>query len=256
MKFKIDTHSHTLASGHAYSTIREMITMAEFRELEVLAITEHAPAMPGSCHEYHFANSRVLPRDYNRVFVLFGAELNIMDRSGRLDLRPTLVEELDINIASLHMHVFEDEGTRQVCTDAYVNAMKNPAIHIIGHPDDSRCLPDFETVVKVAKETDTLIEINNSSLMPSSFRIRSRENIITILELCKKYKTKVTTGSDAHVDNDVGNVVKIKEIFEVCNFPEELVVTTDVSRLIPYVNPKIAKQLIDKFAVKEVASRR
>jgi putative hydrolase len=247
MNIKIDTHTHTIASGHAYSTIHEMVAMAKHKKLDVLAITEHAPAMPGSCHEYYFANARVLPRDYNQVYVLFGAELNIMDRSGRLDLHPTTVGEMDINIASLHMHIFEDGGTRQICTDAYVNAMKNPNIHIIGHPDDSRCLPDFETVVRVAKETDTLLEINNSSLMPSSFRIRSRENIITILELCKKYKAKVTTGSDAHVDWDVGNFGKVKKIFKVCNFPEELVVTTDISKLIPYVNPEAGRQLKDKF---------
>ena len=244
MNIKIDTHSHTIASGHAYSTIREMITMAELKGLEILAITEHAPAMPGSVHDYYFANSRVLPRDYGQVFVLFGVELNILDRMGSLDLHPAYIDEMDINIASLHAHIYDDERTMDSYTGAYVNAMRNPAIHIIGHPDDSRCMPDLETVVRVAKETDTLLEINNSSLMPSSFRIRSRENVITLLELCKKYKAKVTTGSDAHIDKDVGNFQKIKEIFEVCNFPEELVVTTDARKLIPYVNPEIGKQLM------------
>ena len=250
MNIKIDTHTHTIASGHAYSTIREMITMAERKGLEVLAITEHAPAMPGSAHDYYFANSRVLPRDYGQVFVLFGVELNILDRSGQMDLYPALIDEMDINIASLHAHIYEDERTKDSYTDAYVNAMKNPAIHIIGHPDDSRCVPDLETVVKVAKETDTLLEINNSSLMPSSFRIRPRENIITLLNLCKKYKAKVTTGSDAHIDTDVGNFDKVKEIFEYCNFPEELVVTTDVKKLIPYVNPEIGRQLMMRISPK------
>ena len=244
MNIKIDTHSHSIASGHAYSTIREMVAMAERKGLEILAITEHAPGMPGSAHDYYFANARVLPRDYGQVFVLFGVELNILDRNGSLDLHPAYIDEMDINIASLHAHVFEDERSKESYTDAYVNAMKNPAIRIIGHPDDSRNLPDLETIVKVAKETDTLLEINNSSLMPSSFRVGARENVITILELCKKYKTKVTTGSDAHVDVDVGNFQKIKEIFEVCNFPEELVVTTNVKKLIPYVNPEIRKQLM------------
>ena len=243
MNIKIDTHSHSIASGHAYSTIREMVTMAERKGLDILAITEHAPGMPGSAHSYYFANARVLPRDYGQVFVLFGVELNILDSKGSLDLHSAYIDEMDISIASLHTHVFEDERSKESYTDAYVNAMKNPAIHIIGHPDDSRNLPDLETIVRVAKETDTLLEINNSSLMPSSFRVGARENIITILELCKKYKTKVTTGSDAHVDADVGNFQKIKEIFEVCNFPEELVVTTDVQKLIPYVNPKVGKQL-------------
>jgi len=236
MNIKIDTHTHTIASGHAYSTIPQMIEGATKKGLEMLAITEHGPAMPGSCHEFYFANGRVLPRDYNGITLLFGVELNILDRSGRVDLHPNTLLEMDIVIASLHIHVFEDDRTMESYTSAYVNAMRNPVIRIIGHPDDSRCMPDYETIVKVAKETDTLLEINNSSLDPNSFRIKSRENIITLLELCKKYKTKVTTGSDAHVDAHVGSFDHIYEVFQYCNFPEELVVTRDVAKIKPYLN--------------------
>ena len=48
MKIEIDTHSHTLASGHAYNTIREMAQTAAEIGLKGLAITEHAPEMPGA----------------------------------------------------------------------------------------------------------------------------------------------------------------------------------------------------------------
>ena len=48
MKILADTHSHTLASGHAYSTITEMAEAAAAKGLEVLALTEHAPKMPGT----------------------------------------------------------------------------------------------------------------------------------------------------------------------------------------------------------------
>jgi putative hydrolase len=236
MKIEVDTHTHTLASGHAYSTISQMIDSASKRGLKMLAITEHGPAMPGSCHEYYFANGRVLPRDYDGITLLFGVELNILDKTGRVDLYPRLISEMDIVIASLHMQLFEDEGTKDNYTKAYVSAMRNPDIHIIGHPDDSRCLPDYETIVKVAKETNTLLEVNNSSLEPTSFRVGARENVVTMLELCKKYKTKVTTGSDAHVDALVGGFDRVKEIFEYCNFPEELVVTTDVNKISSYLN--------------------
>lgn len=236
MNIKIDTHTHTIASGHAYSTIPQMIDVAEKKGLEMLAITEHGPAMPGSCHEFYFANGRVLPREYNGLTLLFGVELNILDRYGRVDLHPRTISEMDIVIASLHVHMFEDDRTMENYTAAYVNAMKNPAIHVIGHPDDSRSIPDYETIVQVAKETNTLLEINNSSLDPYSFRVKPRENIITLLEFCKKYKTKVTTGSDAHVDAHVGNFDHVYEIFEYCDFPEELVVTTDVAKMKPYLN--------------------
>lgn len=45
MKFVADTHAHTLASGHAYSTIREMAAAGAAKGLKALAITEHAPEM-------------------------------------------------------------------------------------------------------------------------------------------------------------------------------------------------------------------
>ena len=46
MRDILDTHTHTLASGHAYSTIREMAAAAADRGMQVLALTEHAPEMP------------------------------------------------------------------------------------------------------------------------------------------------------------------------------------------------------------------
>ena len=56
MKFAADTHAHTLASGHAYSTIKEMAAAAGARGLQALALTEHAPEMPGTCGLFYFQN--------------------------------------------------------------------------------------------------------------------------------------------------------------------------------------------------------
>lgn len=56
MKIEIDTHSHTLVSGHAYNTLREMAHMAAEKGLKGLAVTEHAPEMPGSTGLYYFQN--------------------------------------------------------------------------------------------------------------------------------------------------------------------------------------------------------
>ena len=60
MKIELDTHTHTLASGHAYNTITEMIDAAVEKGLKLLAITEHAPAMPGSCKDFYFYNLKIL----------------------------------------------------------------------------------------------------------------------------------------------------------------------------------------------------
>ena len=51
MKYQsvMDLHTHTVASGHAYCTLREMAKAASDKGLELLGITEHAPKMPGTC---------------------------------------------------------------------------------------------------------------------------------------------------------------------------------------------------------------
>ena len=79
---KMDLHTHTIASGHAYNTRNEMIAAALEKGLEILAITEHAPAMPGSCEQIYFSNYKVLPRNHGDLTVLYGAELNILDYVG------------------------------------------------------------------------------------------------------------------------------------------------------------------------------
>lgn len=46
MRFTLDTHTHTIASGHAYNTIDEMAVYAAGHGVTHLAITDHAPKMP------------------------------------------------------------------------------------------------------------------------------------------------------------------------------------------------------------------
>lgn len=236
MKFIADTHAHTLVSGHAYSTIREMAAAGAAKGLQVLALTEHAPKMPGTCHLFYFQNLDVVPREINGLRLLFGAELNILDSDGTVDLPEKLCEDLDIVIASIHPPCFKKDSTLEEVTSAYVEAMKKPYVNIIGHPDDGRFPIDYEILVKKAKETKTLLELNNSSLRPQSFRQGTRENILTMLDLCKQYEVPVTTGSDAHVDVDAGNFCNIEDILEHCSFPEELIVTTNFEKLKPYLN--------------------
>lgn len=231
MNLCIDTHSHTLASGHAYSTIREMAKAASEKGLIALAITEHAPTMPESCGNFYFSNLKVVPRMMYGVNLLLGVELNILDEEGNIDLPPSLLKSADIAIASIHTPCFQEKHGIVENTNAYIRAMQNPYIDIIGHPDDSRFPIDYERLVYAAKETGTLLEVNNSSLSPNSFREGAEENVKTMLSLCKKYQVPITTGSDAHVDIDVGNFTYITQILEICDFPEELVATTNLDKL-------------------------
>lgn len=236
MKFIADTHSHTLASGHAYSTIREMAAAAKRKGLKALALTEHAPKMPGTCGLFYFQNLDVVPRDADGVRLLMGAEVNIMGPDGAIDLPESTCRDLDIVVASIHPPCFGFGHSSEENTQAYVEVMKKPYINIIGHPDDGRFPFDYEILVKTAKETGTLLEVNNSSMRPQSSRKGTRENILTMLDLCKQYEVPVTTGSDAHVDVDAGNFVYVSEVLEYCGFPDELVVTANWENLKKYLN--------------------
>lgn len=231
MKIVLDTHSHTIASGHAYNTIREMAQMASQKGLEAISLTEHAVTMPGTCHDYYFENFHVIPREMYGVKLFLGVELNIMDENGTVDMPEKTLERMDIAIASIHPPCYKGEVSKEAITNAYMKAMENPRIHIIGHPDDARFPVDYEAIVKKAKETGTLIEINNSSLRPTSFRLGARENDKTILELCKKHQVMISLGSDAHFDLDLAAYECAMELLEECNFPEELVVNTSVKKL-------------------------
>ena len=51
MEFTLDLHTHTVASGHAYSTVQEMAKAAADKGLKLLGITEHAQGIPGTCDE-------------------------------------------------------------------------------------------------------------------------------------------------------------------------------------------------------------
>lgn len=234
MNILVDTHSHTLASGHAYNTIDEMAKAAYEKGIAILAITEHAPAMPGTCHSMYFHNLRVVGCHRHGVQLLLGSELNIIDYEGNVDMDEYTLNCLDIAIASLHIPCIKP-GTIRENTNALIQAMKNPHVKIIGHPDDARYPIDYKELVLAAKEHKVLLELNNNSLNPNGFRLNARENDILMLELCKEYQVPITLGSDAHVVDDIGNHSFSDEILKVTNFPESLIINTSVEKFMNFL---------------------
>ena len=160
------TYSH-IASGHAYSTIREMAKSASEKGLELLGITEHSMKMPGTCQLFYFENLKVVDRKMYGVELYMGAELNIMDYEGHVDMGEKTLEKMDIVIASMHIPCIKP-GTREENTNAYLEVMKNPYLHIIGHPDDARYEVDYLALVQSAKEHRVLLEVNNNSWIPGA----------------------------------------------------------------------------------------
>lgn len=227
MNIELDVHTHTIASGHAYSTIREMAKEASKKGLKLLGITEHAQGIPGTCSDIYFENLKVVPREMYGVELMLGAEINILDYNGKLSLEDRIVDKLDIRIAGIHNQCYTP-GTIEQNTNAVIEAIKNPKINIISHPDDGSCPLDYDTIVQAAKEYNTFLELNNNSINPVNRRKNARENNIHMLELCKKYNVQIIMSSDAHVDIDVCRFNFAYEILHEVNFPEELIINNSV----------------------------
>ena len=237
MNYVLDVHTHTIASGHAYNTMREMAKAASEKGLELLGITEHAMAMPGTCHEYYFQNLKMVEREMYGIELLLGSEVNILDSKGNVDLEEAIRKKLDIIIASLHIPCMKP-GTREENTQAYIETMKKPYIDIIGHPDDGRYEVDYEALVQGAREYGKVLELNNHSMDPDCNRENAVENDTIMLEYCKKYRVPVVMDSDAHFDLLIGEFDLARDLLTKLDFPEELVLNRSVDAVKKYVNRK------------------
>ena len=227
MKIELDMHTHTIASGHAFSTLQEMARAGAEKGLKLLGITEHTSGIPGTCNPIYFRNLHVVPRQMYGIELMLGAEINILDSKGNIDADEELMRRLDIRIAGIHSLCYTS-GTIEENTDGMVKVIKNPYIQIISHPGDGTALLDFEPIVLAAKEHHTLLEINSSSLKPARNKVDARENNRKILELCKKYEVPVILGSDAHISFDIANYEFLYALLQQTEFPEELIVNRSV----------------------------
>ncbi len=228
---KLDVHTHTIMSGHAYSTLQEMVTAAQQKHLDILGITEHAPGIPGTCNPIYFRNLHVVPREFDGLRLLLGAELNILDTNGTLDLNEYYYQQLDVRIAGIHILCWEG-GTIEENTRGMINAIRNPWTHIISHPGDGTAELLFEPIVIAAKESHTLLEINNSSLNPRRNKGTALKNNLEILRLCKQYEVPVILSSDAHISYDIANYCFIWPLLQETEFPDELIVNYDTERFL------------------------
>ena len=200
-KVLLDAHTHTVASGHAYSSLQEMAKAAADMGLEVLGITEHGPSVPGTCPTLYFKNMFVVPRQMYGIRLLMGCEINILDTKGSLDLTDEQIDWLDIAIAGVHAAWYQ-AGTKE---------------------GDGSCELDFEPLVLAAKEAHTLLEVNNHSLAPQRHKTVAKDNNLEILRLCKKYEVPTILGSDAHISFQIADYERLYPLLAETEFPDELI---------------------------------
>ena len=236
MKTLLDVHTHTIASGHAYSSLQEMTLAAKEKGLEILGITEHGPHIPGTCDPIYFRNLHCVPRQLYGIKLMLGAELNILNTQGDIDLDEDYWRILDIRIAGIHSLCWQG-GTKEENTQGVINAIRNPFVQIISHPGDGTAELDFEALMKVSKETHTLLEINNHSMAPIRHKTVAAPNNLELLELAKKYEAPVIFGSDAHFSAMIADYSNIMPLVEKAEFPEELVLNYQPEKFMAYLKP-------------------
>lgn len=226
-------HSHTIASGHAYSTVNELAAAAAEKGLRAIAITDHGPALPGGPHLYHFGAMRFIPSEINGIRIFLGCEANIVSADGSIDIPENYLQRLDFVMAGFHeLCGFDSKGTVSN-TRAMINAMRNPAINAISHPGNPAFPVNYEAIAEAASETSTALEINNSSF--SFSRCGSRPNCENLAKEIKRFNSPVVVGSDSHIAQNIGMFSDALHVITHAEIDEKQVINSSMERLLKFL---------------------
>lgn len=242
MDIVADLHTHTVASGHAYCTIQELAAAAKEKGIEILAMTDHGPAMPGGPHPYHFGNLKVLPEKISGVEILKGIEANIIDSRGTLDLPINELAKLDLVLAGFHNYTGYSPGTKKENTETLLKAIRNPLVDIIVHPGNPEYEIQIEPVVEAARENDTLLEINNSSYHS---RPGSRSNCLKIAAQLQEADVPIVMGTDTHYADQIGEFTEALRILDEAGVRKTNILNASREKLEQFINKK--QQIKQKY---------
>ena len=233
MELKVDTHTHTYASGHAYSTLIENAKSAKQNGLAMFCTTDHSESMPGAPHYWFFSNQRVLPRFIEGVAIIRGVESNIMNTQGEIDIHPSVDKNLDWVIASFHEPVFRPSDSA-AHTEALLNVIKGGRVDALGHLGNPNFDFDFEAVIQCAVEHNVAIEINNTTLKGNS-RVGSVDRCYEIARIAKAKGAFITSGSDAHFCNDVGGLDLVSSLLDKVGIDLNKVITHSPQQFLSFL---------------------
>ena len=233
MELKVDTHTHTYASGHAYSTLIENAKSAKQNGLSMFCTTDHSELMPGAPHYWFFSNQRVLPRFIEGVAIIRGVESNIMNTQGEIDIHPSVDKNLDWVIASFHEPVFRPSDSA-AHTEALLNVIKGGRVDALGHLGNPNFDFDFEAVIQCAAEHNVAIEINNTTLKGNS-RVGSVDRCYEIARIAKAKGAFITSGSDAHFCNDVGGLDLVSALLDEVGIDSTKVITHSPQQFLSFL---------------------
>ena len=193
-----DVHMHTIKTD-GKNTIEEMAEAARERGYEYMAITDHSKnlAMANGLDDKraveHIARIRAVDKNLKgKIRVLAGIEVDILG-DGSLDLSDSVLEQMDIVIASVHSH-FNLEAAEM--TDRLLKAVGNRNVSILGHPTGRQLLRrdaypfDMEAVLDAAKKNGVAMELNS---YPERLDLNDRH-----LRMAKERGVKIVINTDSH----------------------------------------------------------
>jgi len=198
---KGDLHCHSDWDG-GENTIEEMAEAAQNMGYEYIGIADHTKFLriEHGLDEKSLALQRKEIDKINFKFqisnlkfkILQGCEANILN-DGSLDIKDEALEKLDFVIAGVHSSF---KITKNEMTERIIKAMKNPNVDIISHPT-GRILKrrdeyqiDFDEILKVAKETGTILEINS---YPERLDLNDKN-----IRRAKEFGVKMIINTDSH----------------------------------------------------------
>ena len=233
IKLIADLHIHTVSSGHAYSTIEEYVSAAKKKGIKAIAITDHGPAMPGGAPLYHFSNMKMIPDHLNGVRILRGAEVNVINGQGDLDLPDQVLYDLDFAMVAIHPKCGYEGSGEEANTKALLKALEHPKIKVIAHPGNPMYPIDYQKVIPIAKQKGILIELNNSSLTIS--RKGSFDRCFEIARFVKSIGWKVVLGSDAHISTMLGDLDAALKMAMDAGLTKDDIINTSIKMIERYL---------------------
>ncbi len=197
-----DVHMHTVTTD-GRNTIEEMAEAARARGYQYMAITDHsknlamANGLDDKRAEEHVRVIRSVDKETQGIRIFAGIEVDIL-AAGELDLSDSVLEQMDVVIASVHSH-FQQEPERM--TDRLLRAVENPNVSILGHPTGRLLLRreaykfDLEKVLKAAAKHRVAMELNAA---PERLDLSDLN-----LRLAREHRVKVVINTDAHHTSDL-----------------------------------------------------
>ena len=224
-----DVHMHSILSGHAFGTVRELAFEAAARNMQLIGVTEHGPGIPGTCDVIYFRNIIDAPRTLYGVEMLYGSEVNVLN-SGTVDLDQRHLECLDYAVAGIHGLCYEDVG-KVKNTDNVIRCMEIGKVKFISHPDADNYPMDYPALVQGAKEYGVALEVNNSSLRKPKLRPGCVKNYGIMLPLCMEYGVPIIVNTDSHDPGTVGDFTLAAGLLDSMHMDDDLILNNDLQKL-------------------------